>query len=146
MFKQCTKKFEHQQVLALDPDTCTLIDEEMMRCHFGVLFTPVTQHHVGRPARSLSLFTDTSYRSRLGPCVSTSRRSPTQRLTSDILHQCLVRKGGHVRWALETPTRELVSLWDLYRKPQCGRSRSNLTSKGRRSDIGPLNIVEGHER
>jgi len=38
----------------------------MARRRIGVLFTPVTQRHVGRPTRSLSLFTETSYSSRLG--------------------------------------------------------------------------------
>jgi len=37
-----------------------------MERHFGVLFTLATQCHVGRAARSLSLFTETSYSSRLG--------------------------------------------------------------------------------
>ena len=110
VFKQCTKKFERQQVSTIDPDTCTLIDEEKMRCHFGVLFTTVTQHHIGRPARSLCLFTETSYKSRLGACVPTSPRSSTQRLTSNISHRCLVMEGGHMRWAPDAPTRELVSL------------------------------------
>jgi len=37
-----------------------------MERHFGVLFTLATQCHVGRAARSLSLFTEASYSLRLG--------------------------------------------------------------------------------
>ena len=66
MFKQYAKKFKCQQGSAIDPDTCTFTNEEMMRYHFDALFTPVTQCHVGRPARPHSLFIETSYSSRLG--------------------------------------------------------------------------------
>jgi len=42
--------------------------------------------------------------------VPTSPRSSTQRLTSDIVHRHLVMEGDYVRWAPDSPTRELVSL------------------------------------
>ena len=38
----------------------------MVTRRIDVLFTPVTQRHVGRPVRSLSLFAETSYSPRLG--------------------------------------------------------------------------------
>jgi len=66
VFKQYTKKFKRQQGSVIDPDTCTFTNGKMMRYHLGALFTPDTQCHVGRPVQPLSLFTKTSYSSRLG--------------------------------------------------------------------------------
>ena len=99
MFKQYTKKFKRQQASTIDPDTCTFTNEEMMRCHFGALFTPVTQCHIGRPVRPHSLFTKTSYNSRLGGLCHDQSSVIDPETDSDIVHRCLLMEGGHVRWA-----------------------------------------------
>ena len=53
---------------------------------------PVTQCHVGRPARSLSLFAETSYSSRLGACFPTGPRSSTP--LTDLRHRTPMPDSG----------------------------------------------------
>jgi len=74
-----------------------------MRCHVGVLFTPVIQCHVGRAARSLSLVTKTSFSSRLG--VLCLDRSSIINSEADLRHHAPML--GNV--APDAPTKELFS-------------------------------------
>jgi len=81
-----------------------------MRCHFNALFTPVTQCQIGRPVRPHSLFTETSYNSRLGGlCPDQSSIIDPE---TDLRHRApmLVNGRGPREVGPDSPTRELVSL------------------------------------
>jgi len=64
----------------------------MAKCHFGVLFTPVTQCHVGRPMRSPSLFSEISYSLRLGGLCPD--QSSIIDLETDLRHRALTLGDG----------------------------------------------------
>jgi len=110
MFAQCTRKFKRQQVPAIDLYTCITITQRMMGCHFGVLFTPVTQCHIGRAARSLSLFTEASYNSRLGGlCPDQSSVTDSE---ADLRHRAPVPGDG--REPREVGTRHIPGSWSVF--------------------------------
>ena len=63
-----------------------------MRCHFDVLFTPVTKLHVGLAMRSHSLFAEASYSSRLGGlCPDQSSVIDSE---TDLRHRALMYGKG----------------------------------------------------
>ena len=128
------RRNERKQVIAVDLATCTLKvwgDVTSVYCSH-----PVTQCHVGRLGRSLSLFAETSYSSRLGGlCTDQVLGHRLQRLTSDIAHQCLIVKMGHVRWAPDTHIRVLVIFEHRYHRLDVGDRQQTSPEEG---EIGRL--------